>query len=327
VPRALQAVNVSFGLVTIPVKLYGATEAKGGIHFNLLHQCGSRVRQVYRCVTEDKEVPRDELIKGFEVSKDQFVTFSKEELDALDEQASGMVEITEFVPAETIDPVYYEKTYYLGPDKGGAKPYRLLAEAMRRAGRSAIGRWAARGKQYLVTLRVVDHGLVMQTLLYADEVRPIADIEVPEAKVADKELALAAQLIDSITGDRFDPTQYKDEVKERIEAQIQKKVEGQQITAPEAPVAPGGAQVIDIMEALRASLRSGAAAPRRAPAKQAAKATPERERPAAREDDGETVRRAHTPSGKQSDQQADKPADTARAVKKSPAGKKARKAA
>lgn len=310
-PRALQAVNISFGLVTIPVKLFGATEAKSGIHFNFLHQCGSRVRQVYRCVSEDKEVPRDELIKGFEVTKDQFVTFTKEELDALDEQSSGMVEITEFVPAGTIDPVFYEKTYYLGPDKGGAKPYRLLAEAMRRAGRSAIGRWAARGKQYLVTLRVVEQGLVMQTLLYADEVRPITDIDIPDAKVADKELALAAQLIDSITAEHFDPTQYKDDVKERIEAQIQKKVEGQQITAPEAPVAPGGAQVIDIMEALRASLRAGPASARRSPAKAPNKTTPTRERAAAARD--ETSSRTN--------------ADGDKRAAKSPARKKARKAA
>lgn len=258
-PRALQSISISFGLVTIPVKVYSATDAKAGIHFNMLHKCGSRVKQEYRCEEENRVVPRDELVKGYEFEEGHFVTFTKEELDALDEAASGMVEITEFVPAETIDPVFYDKTYYLGPNKGGAKPYRLLAEAMRQSGRSAIGRWAARGKQYIVTLRTVEEGLVMQTLLYSDEVRDIKEIEVPEAKVADKELQLASQLIDSITTERFDPAAYKDDVRERIQAQIQKKVEGKEITAPAAPEAPSGAKVIDIMDALRASLQKNAA--------------------------------------------------------------------
>jgi DNA end-binding protein Ku len=159
------------------------------------------------------------------------------------------------VPSATIDPTFYEKAYYLGPDKGGAKPYRLLAEAMRQSGRSAIGRWAARGKQYLVNIRVVDEGLILQTLLYADEVRPMSDVEIPDAKVAAQELKLASQLIDSITSEGFDPSRYKDEVQERVEAQIRKKVEGEEITVPESPTVPEGAKVIDIMEALRASLR------------------------------------------------------------------------
>jgi DNA end-binding protein Ku len=151
--------------------------------------------------------------------------------------------------------VFYEKAYYVGPDKGGAKPYRLLAEAMRDSGRSAIGRWAARGKQYLVNIRVVEQGLILQELLYADEVRPIDEVEIPDAKVSTKELALANQLIDSITSKAFDPTQYKDDVKDRIEAQIQMKVEGEEITVPEAAGAPASAKVIDIMDALRASLK------------------------------------------------------------------------
>lgn len=253
--RSLQSVTITFGLVTIPVKMYAATNPKAGVSFNLLHACGSRVRQQYICIAEEKVVPRSEMVKGYEFEKDRYVTFTKEELEKLEEAATGAVEITEFVPAATIDPTYYEKAYYLGPDKGGAKPYRLLAEAMRQSGRSAIGRWAARGKQYLVNIRVVDDGLILQTLLYADEVRPMNEVEIPEAKVAAQELALANQLIDSITSEGFDPTRYKDEVKERIEAQIQKKVEGEEITVPESPTAPEGAKVIDIMEALRASLK------------------------------------------------------------------------
>ena len=267
--RSLQSVTITFGLVTIPVKMFAATNPKAGVSFNLLHSCGSRVRQQYVCIAEEKVIPRSEMVKGYEFEKDRYVTFTKEELETLEEAATGAVEITEFVPAATIDPTYYEKAYYLGPDKGGAKPYRLLAEAMRQSGRSAIGRWAARGKQYLVNIRVVDDGLILQTLLYADEVRPMNEIEIPDAKVGAQELSLANQLIDSITSEGFDPSRYKDEVKERIEAQIQKKVEGEEITVPESPTAPEGAKVIDIMDALRASLK-----------RQAGKAPPAEEEPA-----------------------------------------------
>lgn len=253
--RSLQSVTITFGLVTIPVKMYAATNPRAGISFTMLDADGGRVKQQYISAETGEVVARNEMIKGYEFEKDRFVTFTKEELKALEEASSGAVEITEFVPAESIDPVFYEKAYYLGPDKGGAKPYRLLADAMRESGRSAIGRWAARGKQYLVNIRVVEQGLILQQLLYADEVRSIDEVEIPDAKIGAKELALANQLIDSITSDTFDPTKYEDDVKERIEAQIQQKVEGEEITAPEAPAAPRGAKVIDIMDALRASLK------------------------------------------------------------------------
>ena len=254
--RALQSVTITFGLVTIPVKMYAATNPRAGISFTMLDAKGGRVKQQYISAESGEVVPRSEMIKGYEFEKDRFVTFTKEELKALEEAASGAVEITEFVPAESIDPVYYEKAYYLGPDKGGAKPYRLLADAMRDSGRSAIGRWSARGKQYLVNIRVVEKGLVLQELLYADEVRSIDEIEIPSAKIDAKELALANQLIDSITSKQFDGAKYQDDVKERIEAQIQKKVEGEEITVPEGVTASKGAKVIDIMDALRASLKS-----------------------------------------------------------------------
>ncbi|HVG04684.1 MAG TPA: Ku protein [Burkholderiaceae bacterium] len=252
--RSLQSVTITFGLVTIPVKMYAATNPRAGVSFTMLDAKGGRVKQQYISAESGEVVARNEMIKGYEFEKDRFVTFTKEELKALEQVSSGAIDITEFVPAASIDPVYYEKAYYLGPDKGGAKPYRLLANAMRDSGRSAIGRWAARGKQYLVNIRVVDKGLVLQELLYADEVRPIDDVEIPDANVSPKELALATQLIDSITSEAFDPTQYKDDVQERIEAQIQKKVEGEEITVPEGTGAPASAKVIDIMDALRASL-------------------------------------------------------------------------
>lgn len=253
--RSLQSVTITFGLVTIPVKMYAATNPRAGVSFTMLDAQGGRVKQQYISAESGEVVPRNEMIKGYEFEKDRFVTFTKEELKALEQASSGAVEITEFVAATAIDPVFYEKAYYLGPDKGGAKPYRLLAEAMRQSGRSAIGRWAARGKQYLVNIRVVDKGLIMQELLYADEVRPIDEVEIPVAKVSAQELTLANQLIDSITSKTFDPTQYKDDVKERIEAQIQKKVEGEEITVPDGAAAPASAKVIDIMDALRASLK------------------------------------------------------------------------
>ncbi len=254
--RSLQSVTITFGLVTIPVKMYAATNPRAGISFTMLDAGGGRVKQQYISAESGDVVARNEMIKGYEFEKDRFVTFTKEELKALEQAASGAVEITEFVPAESIDPVFYEKAYFLGPDKGGAKPYRLLAEAMRESGRSAIGRWAARGKQYLVNIRVVEQGLILQELLYADEVRSIDEVEIPDAKVSSQELALANQLIDSITSKAFDATQYKDDVKDRIEEQIQKKVAGEEITvADDAAGSSSSAKVIDIMDALRASLK------------------------------------------------------------------------
>jgi DNA end-binding protein Ku len=246
--------TVSFGLVSIPVKLYSATEASRAISFNLLHKgCGSRLKQQYICIKEEVPVVREDMVKGYEFAKDQYVMFTPEELKAMEEAGTHMAEITEFVPIEAVDPVYFDKAYYLAPDKGGAKPFALLASALRESKRCALGRWAARGKQYIVMIRPVEDGLVMQQLLYAGEVRSIKEIEIPKTEVKPAELKLAKQLIDAQASDKFDPTEYKDEVALRIETAIQKKVEGQEITMTEAPEG-GGAQVIDLMEALRASL-------------------------------------------------------------------------
>jgi DNA end-binding protein Ku len=267
--RSIASLTVSFGLVSIPVKLFSATEASRAISFNLLHKtCGSRVKQQYFCVKEEVPVSREEMAKGYEFQKDQYVMFSPEELKALEEAGTHTAEITEFVPIDSIDPVYFDKAYYLGPDKGGAKPYALLARALQDTKRCALGRWAARGKQYIVMIRPVDDGLVMQQLLYAGEVRSIKDIEIPKTEVKDAELKLAQQLIEQQASDRFDPNAYKDDVRDRIEAAVQKKVEGgQEITMVE-PAEKGG-QVIDLMEALRASLEKKPA--KRAEAAQPAK--------------------------------------------------------
>ena len=258
--RAIGTVTISFGLVSVPVKLYSATQAQGAISFNLLHKtCGSRLRQQYLCQKEGVVVERDDMVKGYEFAKDQYVMFSPEELKALEERSTQTVDITEFVPVAQVDPVFYDKPYYLAPEKGGEKAYRLLSEAMQQTGRCALARYAARGKQYLVMLRPVTldsggGGLVMQQLLYSDEVRDFKEVPLNQgAEPKEMELKLAKQLIDQISNETFNPGAYEDDVKKRILAEIDKKVEGQEIsTAPEEAGPP--AQVIDIMEALKASL-------------------------------------------------------------------------
>ncbi|HZR36915.1 MAG TPA: Ku protein [Nevskia sp.] len=261
--RSVGSLTISFGLVSIPVKLYSATESSRAISFNMLHKaCGSRLKQQYICIKEEIPVAREDIVKGYEFAKDQYVMFSPEELKALEEAGTHSADITEFVPLESVDPIYFDKAYYVAPDKGGAKPYALFAQALRDSGRCALGRWAARGKQYIVMFRAVDDGLVMQQLLYAEEVRSIKDVEIPPVEVKPAELKLAQQLIEQQSNEAFDPSGYTDEVRARIEAAVQKKVEGQEITMAEAP--EGGAQVIDLMEALRASLERKGAAPAKA---------------------------------------------------------------
>ncbi len=278
--RSIATLTVSFGLVSIPVRLFSATEASKTISFNMLHKtCGSRLKQQYICVKEEVIVPREDTVKGYEFAKDQYVIFAPEELKAMEEAGTHMADIVEFVPLESVDPVYFDKAYYLAPDKGGAKPYALLASALRESKRCAIGRWAARGKQYIVMIRAVDDGLVMQQLMYSGEVRSMKEIDIERTEVRPTELKLAKQLIDAQSSDKFDPTQYKDDVSARIEAAISKKVEGQEITMSDAPQTT--AKVIDLMEALRASLdrkppKKGAAPVKadegRKPAKRAAAA-------------------------------------------------------
>src|SRR5262245_18938428 len=259
--RSIASLTISVGMVSIPVKLYSATEASRAMSFNLLHKaCGSRLKQQYFCAKEEVPVSREDMAKGYEFAKDQDVMFSPEELKAMEEAGTHSAEITEFVPLKSVDPVYCDKAYYLGPDKGGAKPYALLARALRETGRCALGRWAARGKQYIVMIRPVEdlvEGLVMQQLLYSGEVRAMRDIDIPKTDVKPAELKLAQQLIEQQSAEKFDPAAYTDEVRGRIEAAVQKKVEGQEITSTEVPET--GGQVIDLMEALRASLGKKAA--------------------------------------------------------------------
>ncbi len=258
--RAYASGTVSFGLVSIPIKLYSTGEASTGIHLNMLHKkCGSRLKQQYICPTDNEIVGKDEMVKGFEYTKGQYVLFSDDELKALMPEPTNAIDITEFIPLEKVDPIYFEKTYYLGPDKGGDRPYLLLSQAMRDTGRAAIARYRARGKDYLVLLRPYEQGVVMQQLRYPDEIRAFSEVPIGTAEVKPQELNLAKMLIDQIAGESFDPAQYEDEVKKRTRALIDKKVEGEEITAAveEAPKA----QIIDLMAALKASLaNSGGAA-------------------------------------------------------------------
>ena len=239
-------------MVSIPVKLFSAAESKSAVSFNLLHgKCGSRLKQQYICPKDSETVTRDQMVKGFEFAKDQYVTFTEDELKAMAQEAERAIEITEFVPASQVDPIYFDGAYYLGPDKGGDKAYHLLVKAMQETGRSALAKWAARGKQYLVLIRPVKEGLVMQQLLYPDEVRAISEVPLGDAEVKDGELKLAVQLVNQIASDEFRPEQYEDDVRKRMHEAIKRKIEGQEVTAS---VEPPKAQIIDLMEALKASL-------------------------------------------------------------------------
>lgn len=251
--RPTATATISFGMVSIPVKLFSATESKASISFNMLHEkCKGRVKQQYICERDNGEVvPRTEMVKGYEFAKDQYVVFTADEIKKMEEEKTGLVDIAEFLDINLVDPVYYEGASYLAPDKGGEKAYRLLCDAMKKTGRVAVARWAARGKQYLVLLRPLKNVIILQQLRYPDEVRPLDEVPVGTAESKENELKLAVQLIDQITSPAFEPSQYEDEVRKRMQAAIDRKIQGQEIaSAPEQP----RAQIIDIMEALKASL-------------------------------------------------------------------------
>lgn len=244
---------ISFGLVAIPIKLYSTGESASSVRFNMVHgECGTRVKYRFYCPTDDRMVERDELSKGYEFAKGQYVLFTDEELKVLQPDATNAIEITEFVPLEQVDPIYFEKSYYLGPGQGGDKPYRLLSRVMQETSRAALARYAARGKNYLVLLRPFEKGLIMQQLRYSDELRSFDEVPVGEAKITKAELDLARQLVKQSSSKAFDPTTYRDEVREQVVELIDRKVQGEEIVAP--PEESPKAQVIDLMEALKASL-------------------------------------------------------------------------
>jgi DNA end-binding protein Ku len=253
--RSIASLTISFGLVAIPVKLYSATVSSERISFNLLRQKdGSRVKQQYIAVNDGKVVDRSEMVKGYEFAKDQYVMFSPDELKSLEETTSQAIDIGQFVPLESVDPIYFDGTYYLAPDKGAAKPFTLLATALRKANQCAIGRWISRGKEHIVVIRALTDGLALHQLHFKAEVRDFKDLGVEAAPVSEPELKLARQLIEHLGAKRFDPNEYADEHKARVEAAIQKKVEGKEVSLAESPVLAKGGNVIDLMEALRASI-------------------------------------------------------------------------
>ncbi len=277
--RSIASLTISFGLVAIPVKLYSATVSSERISFNLLRQKdGSRVKQQYIAVNDGKPVERSEMVKGYEFAKDQYVMFSPEELKALEDATTHAIDISQFVPLDSVDPLYFDGTYYLAPDKGGAKPYTLLTTALRKAQQCAVGRWISRGKEHIVIIRALEDGLAMHQLHFQAEVRNLKDLGIEAAPVSEPELKLARQLIDQLGAKQFDANEYTDEHRARVEAAIQRKVDGKEVSLAEGPVSTKGGNVIDLMEALRASIDArGSKAPdlkeRKAPKRAAAQAS------------------------------------------------------
>jgi len=262
--HAIASGTISFGLVSVPIKLFAATKSKS-VSFNLLHaKDKSRLRQQYVCATCGEVVDRNAMAKGYEFAKDQYVVLTEDDLRGLEQKTEQSIEIEEFVPISQVDPIFFEKTYLLGPDKGGQKAYRLLCDAMAKAGRGAVAKFATRGKQQLVLLRQAQGGLMMHALFYADEVRGFEEIDRGESvTLKGGELELAVQLIEQLASERFEPQQYDDDYRKRLLDVIEQKVAGQEVTA--APAQPPRAQIIDLMDALKASLaakqNSGDAAP------------------------------------------------------------------
>jgi DNA end-binding protein Ku len=253
--RPIWSGSISFGLVNVPVKLFSATSPKE-VRFHLLHdKDGGRIQQKRVCSIEGKEVPWEHIIKGFEISRGRYVSVTKDELAALNPRATKTIEIEDFVDLSQIDPIYYQSTYYLVPDKGAAKPYALLGEAMKRRGKVGLGRFVLRTKQYLVAVRPMGKALTISTMLYADEVvsqDELEDLPDSHSKPGERELKMAEQLVASLSGD-FDISKYRDEYREQLLALLEKKAQGEEIVAEPAAEEPHG-KVINLMDALQKSL-------------------------------------------------------------------------
>ena len=278
--RPIASLTLSFGLVAIPVQVYSAAVTSDRISFNFLRaKDGSRVKQQYVAVKDGKLVDRAEMAKGYEFAKDQFVMFTPQELKELEEKTSSAIDISEFVPLESVDPIYFSGTYFLAPEKGGTKPYALLATALQKSRQCAVGRWISRGKEHIVVIRPLLSGLAMHQLHFQGELRSMKELAIEPAAVSDGELKLANQLIEHLSVKKFDPGEFTDEFKSRVQAAIQRKVQGKEVSvAKDSPRARGN-NVVDLMQALKASLdgKSGGAAvnrtPKRATPKPARKAT------------------------------------------------------
>jgi len=255
--------TISFGLVSIPIKMFSAASS-ASVSFNQIHQkCGGRIRQQLICPTCNEVVERSALVKGYEFAKDQYVQFTEAELKTLDDETTKMIDITEFVPLDQVDPIYFEKTYYLGPDKGGDKAYRLLTDAMEKSERVALAKFVMRGKENLVLIRAAQDGLMLHTMYFADEIKDFGEVDKgKDAKVKPGELELANRLVSELSSEAFKPEQYHDEYRTRVLQVVEQKVEGKEVTtlAPQAH----RAQVIDLMDALKQSLGKRASGSRAA---------------------------------------------------------------
>ena len=274
--RSIGSGTISFGLVAIPIRLYPAVVSER-VSFHLLHaKCGSRIKYQTYCPVCDQVVDRDDLVKGYELGKEQYIRVTEDELEALEGEASKDIDIAEFVPLATVDPVYLDKAYFLGPDKGGAKPYQLLARALEKAEQVAVARFILRGKESLVLIRPFQRGLILHTMYFHDELRDFGEIDKGESvKTKESELRLALRLVRELASEEFDPKKYDDEYRRRVLALVKEKAEGKEVTiAP--PRAPRG-KVIDLMDALKRSLekRGGPEAAKKASAgrKELAKAS------------------------------------------------------
>lgn len=279
--RAIASGTITFGLVSIPVKMYVATSSKQ-ITFHMIHaECGRRVKQQLYCPYHKRVVPRSEIVKGYEPRKGRTIALAKEELDAIEAEANRAIDIKEFVPLTAVDPVYFEDTHYLGPDQDAVKAYHLLSRAMRERDRCAVAQYVHHGKEHLVLIRPYEQGLALDTLYYADEVRDFSDIDIGRSpKLSAGELAIAEKLIEQLSSDAFKPEKYEDAYRERLRAALSKK--GKRVETEEVAAEKPTGKVVDLMEALKASLghgktrsggRRGASARRRAPAARAARSS------------------------------------------------------
>ncbi len=251
-PRSIWNGLISFGMVSIPVKLFAATESKD-ISFHLLHQeCGSRLKQLRWCPVCEREVEWGEVVRGYAYAKDQHVIMADEDFDKLPLPSRHTIELSAFVKAPEIDPVFYEKSYYLEPDEMGLKPFVLLMRALREKELTAIAKIAIRNKEQLCALRALDGTLILETLFYPDEIRVEKGAELPEVAVSQRELDMAFALIDLLS-EPFEPEKYRDQYREALMEIIEAKLQGAEIV--EAPAAPA-AKVVDLMAALKASVEA-----------------------------------------------------------------------
>jgi DNA end-binding protein Ku len=254
-PRSMWSGAISFGLVNVPVKLYSAVSKKT-VRFNQLNaETGNRIQQKRVDPETGEEVPYDQIVKGYELTRDRYVVITPDEMDALDPEKTRTIDILDFVDLEEIDPIYYDHPYYLVPDKGAEKAYGLLMGAMQEAGKVAIARVVLRSKEQLVAIRPSDDLLMMETMIFHDEVVPTDELDdLPDArklKVSDRELKMAQQLISSLSSE-FDPTRYRDEYRDKVIELIERKAQGEEIAVQ--PEAPKPEKVPDLMAALEASL-------------------------------------------------------------------------